>query len=64
VGPRVGVDAMAERKSPRPYGGSNPARSARSLVTVLTDLARLLIALCMIYFVRRHVQVLQLPTRS
>jgi hypothetical protein len=40
MGPRVGVDEAAKRKSPYPCRGSKPGRPARSLVTMLTELAR------------------------
>jgi hypothetical protein len=41
VGPRAGLDAVVKRKIPSPCGEWNPGRSARSLVTILTELPRL-----------------------
>jgi hypothetical protein len=39
VRPRVGLNAVARRKSPSPCRESNPGRPARSLVTILTEVA-------------------------
>jgi hypothetical protein len=41
AGPRAGLDVVAKRKIPSPYRKSNSGTSARSLVTVLTELPRL-----------------------
>jgi hypothetical protein len=38
VGPRVGMDAGAKRKIPGPCRESNPGRTTRSPVAVLTEL--------------------------
>jgi hypothetical protein len=45
VGLRTGLDVMANEKSSCPYRESNPCRPARSLVTMLTEISRLLIRL-------------------
>jgi hypothetical protein len=42
VGPRDGLDAVAKRKIPSPCRESNSDRPAFSLVTILTELFRLL----------------------
>jgi hypothetical protein len=42
VGPRVGMEVVAERKKEFcPCRESNPGRPARSLVTILTELSQL-----------------------
>jgi hypothetical protein len=41
MGPRATLDAVAKRKNPCSYRWSNPDRSGRSLVTILTELSRL-----------------------
>lgn len=38
VGPKAGLDAMEREKSLAPAGFRSPVRSARSLVTILTEL--------------------------
>jgi hypothetical protein len=38
VDPRSGLDAMARRYNPRSYRGLNHGRSARSVITILTEL--------------------------
>jgi hypothetical protein len=43
VGPRAGLDAVAKRKTLYPCRDSNPGRPVRSLVTILTELSRLLV---------------------
>jgi hypothetical protein len=40
VGLRTGLDAVAKRKKPTPCQESNPELPARSLVTILTALQR------------------------
>jgi hypothetical protein len=42
VGPRVGLDALVKGKYSSPCRESNPGLPARSIVTVLTELPRLL----------------------
>jgi hypothetical protein len=42
MGLRAGLDAVAERKIPCPCRQSNPGRPARCLITVLTELFRIL----------------------
>jgi hypothetical protein len=42
VGPSTGLDAVAKRNIPWPFRESNPSRPACSLVTILTELSRLL----------------------
>jgi hypothetical protein len=42
VGPRAGLDAEVKWRNPCPCRESNPARPAPSLVTILTELTRLL----------------------
>jgi hypothetical protein len=41
VGPRAGLDEVEKRKIPSPHGGSNPDRTARSLVDISAELCRL-----------------------
>jgi hypothetical protein len=43
VGHRAGLDTVAERRNPSPCRESNPIRPVRSLVTILTELSRLLL---------------------
>jgi hypothetical protein len=42
VDPGAGLDAVAKRKTPSPYRETNPSRPARSRITILTELPRLL----------------------
>jgi hypothetical protein len=58
VDPRGGLDAVAKRKSPTPFRGSNTGRPARILVTIPTELWRLL------YFPKIHSNILPSTTRS
>jgi hypothetical protein len=41
VGDRAGLNKVAKRKIPSPFRESNSGRSARSLITILTELSRL-----------------------
>jgi hypothetical protein len=43
MGSRAGLDVMARRKGPCRCQESNPVRSARSLLTMLTELRQLLL---------------------
>jgi hypothetical protein len=43
VGSRAGLDAVAERKNFCPCRDSKPSRLARSLVSLVTELSRLLV---------------------
>jgi len=42
VGPRDGLDAVVRRKIPNPCRESPPGRPARNLVSILTEIRRLL----------------------
>jgi hypothetical protein len=43
VGPRAGLDEVADRNIPISYRESNPVRPARSLVAITTEVPRLLL---------------------
>jgi hypothetical protein len=64
VGPRAGLDAVAKRKIPSRCRESNPDRSARSVVTIPTELSSYLpmninFLFCILYFCNTPVIVLQ-----
>jgi len=50
VGLRAGLDAVEKRKNPYPCREQEPGRRARSLLTILTEISRLLCIKCTCIF--------------
>ena len=57
MGPRAGLDIREERKICCPYGIRTPDRPARNLVTVLTELSRLVLSPVYVKYVVLYVNL-------